>query len=328
MLAPRIRQQEARTDVEQRTVNRRYRIDRRIGEGARAIVYLGHDLLADRPVAVKALRPPLIADRAAREQFGRDASLGAGLIHPNIIQILDFGEDAGTPYVVMEHLESEPLQNVVKNEGPFGPDDVAGLLEQAAAGLDCAHERGVVHRNVTPWNVLVAQTGVAKLINVGRGNQHPTPDAPGSTNSPIPEHFISPEQANGLPPTPSSDIYSLGVIAYEMLTGTLPFHASSPAEIAAAHVHLPPQPPSLRMPGIPMSVDAVIFRALEKDPSRRFATAGAFATAMAGWNYRPALHQPPGPVVDHDEDFDAADAPRLRGLRARMSRLVGLGFTL
>jgi serine/threonine-protein kinase len=228
----------------------------------------------------------------------------------------------------MEHLECETLQDVIKNEGPFGPDDVAGLLEQAAAGLDCAHERGVVHRNVTPWNVLVAQTGVVKLINVGRGNQHVTPDAPGSTNGPIPEHFISPEQANGLPPTPSSDVYSLGVIAYEMLTGTLPFHASSAAEIAAAHVHLPPQPPSLRMLGLPMSVDAVIFRAMEKDPSRRFPTAGAFAAAMAGWNYRPALHQPPARVEHDDEEFDSADAPRLRGLRAKMSRLVGLGFTL
>ena len=240
MLAPRISLQEARTKVEQRTVNRRYRIDRRIGEGARAVVYLGHDLLADRPVAVKALRPQLIADRAAREQFGRDASVGAGLTHPNIVQVLDFGEDAGTPYVVMELLESETLQDVVKNEGPFGPDDVAGLLEQAAAGLDCAHERGIVHRSITPWNLLVTQTGVVKLINVGRTNGQSTPDQTGRINGAILEHFVSPEQANGLPPTPSSDIYSLGIIAYEMLTGTLPFHGATPAEIAATHVHVPP----------------------------------------------------------------------------------------
>lgn len=314
--------------MEQRTVNRRYRIDRRIGEGARAVVYLGHDLLADRPVAVKALRPPLIADRAVREQFGRDASVGAGLTHPNIVQILDFGEDAGTPYVVMELLESETLQDVIKNEGPFGPDDVAGLLEQVAAGLDCAHERGIVHRNVTPWNVLVAQTGVVKLINVGRAIGNTSPDQLRITNGAVPEHFVSPEQANGLPPTPSSDIYSLGIIAYEMLTGTLPCHGTTPAEIAAAHVRVPPQPPSLRMPGIPMSVDAVIFRALEKDPSRRFPTAGSFAAAMAAWNAR-AMYSPPAATVaaNEGEDEDEA-APRSRGLRARMSRLVGLGFTL
>ncbi len=291
-------------------------------------MYLGHDLLADRPVAVKALRPQFTSDQATREQFGRDASLAAGLTHPNIVQILDFGEDAGTPYVVMEYLESEPLQDVVKNEGPFGPDDVAGLLEQAAAGLDCAHERGIVHRNITPWNILVAQTGVVKLINVGRGKVQATPDAHRAVTGPIPEHFVSPEQANGLPPTPSSDIYSLGVIAYEMLTGTLPFHGPSPADIAAAHVHMPPQPPSLRLPGIPMNVDAMIFRALEKDPSRRFPTAGAFATAMAGWNALPAPPQPSAYGQDVDDEIDSTDTPRLRGLRARMSRLVGLGFTL
>jgi serine/threonine-protein kinase len=308
--------------VEQRTVNRRYRIDRRIGEGSRAVVYLGHDLLADRPVAVKALRPRFTADRAVREQFGRDASVGAGLIHPNIVQILDFGEDTGTPYVVMEYLESEPLQDVIKNEGPFGPDDVAGLLEQAAAGLDYAHERGIVHRIVTPWNILVSQTGVAKLINIGRPTGGSSPDPNRFATGPVPEHFVSPEQANGLPPTPSSDIYSLAVIAYAMLTGTLPFHASTPAEIAAAHVRVPPAPPSRRLPGIPMSVDAVIFRALEKDPSLRFPTAGAFARAMAGWNSRPHLMPAPDPIEADAEESD--DGPRLRGLRARMSKLVGL----
>jgi serine/threonine protein kinase len=314
--------------VEHRTVNRRYRIDRRIGEGARAVVYLGHDLLADRPVAVKALRPQFVADRNTREQFGRDASVGAGLTHQNIVQILDFGEDSGTPYVVMEYLESEPLQDVIRNEGPFGPDDVAGLLEQAAAGLDCAHERGIVHRNVTPWNVLVAQTGVAKLINVGRANGDSSPDPPRTPTGPIPEHFVSPEQANGLPPTPSSDIYSLGIIAYEMLTGTLPFHGSTPAEIAAAHVHIPPTPPSLRMPGIPMSVDAVIYRALEKDPSRRFATAGAFAAAMGGWDVRPGQASQHSAAGGSDGEAESPGTPRLRGLRARMSKLVGLGFAL
>jgi eukaryotic-like serine/threonine-protein kinase len=314
--------------VEQRTVNRRYRIDRRIGEGARAVVYLGHDLLADRPVAVKALRPQLIADRATREQFGRDASVGAGLTHPNIVQILDFGEDAGTPYVVMEHLESETLQDVIRNEGPFGPDDVAGLLEQVAAGLDCAHERGIVHRNVTPWNVLVAQTGVVKLINVGRANGQSAPEQPRIANGPVPEHFVSPEQANGLPPTPSSDIYSLGIIAYEMLTGTLPFHASTPAEIASAHVRVPPPPPSLRMPEVPLSVDAAIFQALEKDPSRRFPTAGSFAAAIAAWNVRANPSPPLAIVAAEANDAELDAVPRTRGLRARMSRLVGLGFTL
>lgn len=314
--------------MEQRTVNRRYRIDRRIGEGARAVVYLGHDLLADRPVAVKALRPQFIAERSAREQFGRDASVGAGIVHPNIVQILDFGEDSGTPYVVMEYFESEPLQDVITNEGPFGPDDVAGLLEQAGAGLDCAHERGIVHRNVTPWNILVARSGVVKLINTGRATGQSTPDTNRIATGPVPEHFISPEQANGLPPTSSSDIYSLGIIAYEMLTGTLPFHAPSPADIALAHVRVPPAPPSMRLPGIPINVDAVIFRTLEKDPSRRFPTAGAFARAMAGWNARPQPLPARETVETQDDDSEADGNLRLRGLRARMSRLVGLGFAL
>ncbi len=318
--------------VEQRTVNRRYRIDRRIGEGPQAIVYLGHDLLVDRPVTVKALRPQLVGDRAMRERFGREAAVAAGLTHGNIVAVLDFGEDAGTPFIIMDYVPSETLQDIIVNEGPFGPDDVAWLLEQLAAALDFVHQRGIVHRDMTPWNVLVEPSGVAKLINIGHTVQTMPANVQWRGAPAIPAHFISPEQASGLNPTPSSDIYSLGVIAYEMLTGTLPIHAGSIPDLVAAQIHQTPPPPSSRFSGVPGVVDIVVLRALEKDPSRRYPTAGTFARATLGWNPQATMSPPQDSRDSVDapraDDDDRADVPAGRGFRARMSKLVGLGLSI
>jgi len=315
--------------LEQRTVNRRYRIDRRVGEGRMAIVYLGHDLLLDRPIAVKALRPEFAADRAAREQFGLIAAGAAGFSHPNIVTTIDIGEVAGTPFVVMEYVAAETLQEVIANEGPFGPDDVAGLLEQVASALDYIHERGVAHRNLSSLNILIEPSGVARLINIGLGRG--TPDLvlfrPGAPLAPA--HFMSPEEANGLSPTPSSDIYALGVIAYTMLSGTPPFQADSAATLAMQHIHQAPQPPSQRFGGIPERVDGIVLRALEKDPSRRFTTAGAFARAIQAWNAE-ERHTDDRSNGIENEVGDSEDVPAggIRGLRRRMSRLVGLSLAL
>lgn len=316
--------------MEQRIVNRRYRIDRRVGEGRTAVVYLGHDLLLDRPVAVKALRPEFAADRAARERFGRDAAAGAGFSHPNLVATIDLGQDVGTPFVVMDYVAAETLHDVIANEGPFGPDDVAGLLEQVASALDHLHRRGIVHRNLTPANVLIEPTGVAKLINVGHSRWPPEQDLLHVDGLALFAHYMSPEEANGLNPTPSSDIYSLGIIAYSLLTGSVPFVAESTALLATQHIHHPPQPPSQRFGGVPLSIDGVVSRALDKNPSRRFPSAGTFAQAMLAWNDQSSDDVSSPSNYDNGVAAEIEDAGQpvtgMLGLRRRMSRLVGLSL--
>ena len=199
--------------MEHTTVSSRYRIDARIGDGGMAEVYLGHDLLLNRPVAVKMLREQFARDASVRLRFEREAQAAANFAHPHIVEVYDVGEHHGLPYIVMEYLKGETLKQVIDEEGPFDADDVSALLEQIGSALDYAHARGVVHRDVKPQNILVDGDGLAKVADFGI--------AKAITDSNLTEtgtgigtvHYLSPEQANGLMATPSSDIYSLGVVA-------------------------------------------------------------------------------------------------------------------
>ncbi len=269
--------------MEHTTVNRRYRVDRRIGEGGMAEVYLGHDLLLNRAVAIKVLRSQYASDPMFRARFEREAQAAAGFTHPNIIDIYDVGEEAGTPYIVMEYVRGETLKTIIEAEGPFDADDVASLLEQVGAALDYAHDRGLVHRDIKPQNILVDNQGLAKVVDFGiakgLADNHLTEVGTGLGTV----HYISPEQASGLMATPSSDIYALAVVAFEMLTKSLPFDADSAVGVAMRHVHdLPPAPSSI-VPTVPANVDALVLRGLAKDPTARYASAGAFAEAMTNW---------------------------------------------
>ena len=274
--------------VEQTTVNGRYRIDRRIGDGGMAEVYLGLDVLLNRQVAVKVLRDQFARDPAVRLRFEREAQAAANFSHPHIVEVYDVGELGNVPYIVMEFVQGETLKQVIDDEGPFDADDVSALLEQIGAALDYAHARGVVHRDVKPQNILVDRDGLAKVTDFGI--------AKAVTDSSLTEtgtgigtvHYLSPEQANGLMATPASDVYSLGVVAYEMLTRELPFDAESPVAVAVAHTRDEPPRPSTLEPTITGAVDAIILKALEKDPTRRYRSAGDFAATMSDWKaYRP-----------------------------------------
>ena len=270
------------------TVNGRYRVDRLIGEGGMAVVYVGHDLLLGRDVAIKALRPQYAVDPQFRARFHREAKAAAGFSHPNIVDIYDVGEQRGTPYFVMAYVPGQTLKEVVETEGPFHPDDVAGLLQQVCAALDYAHERGYVHRDVKPQNVLVDPDGHAIVVDFGIAKGLADADLTEVGTGLGTVHYLSPEQASGLMATPASDVYAAGVVAFEMLTRGLPFDADTPVAIAMRHLHERPPAPSDILPSIPPAVDAVVLRALDKDPTRRFPSAGAFARAMTYWRqYRP-----------------------------------------
>ncbi len=281
------------------TIQGRYRIDRRVGEGGMATVFVGRDLLLNRDVAVKVLRPQYAADAQFRLRFRREAQAAAGFSHPNIVDIYDVGESAGAPWFVMAYIPGQTLKEVIAAEAPFHPDDVAGLLQQVCSALDYAHERGYVHRDVKPQNILVDPDGHAVVADFGIAKGLADADLTHIGTGLGTVHYLSPEQAAGQAAAPASDVYAAGVVAFEMLTGRLPFDADNPVGVAMRHIHEPPPAPSDLLPSIPPAVDAIVLRALDKDPTRRFPSAGALARAMTYWRqYRPpAVHADPGMTV-------------------------------
>ncbi len=277
----------------QALIKGRYRVGRRLGEGGMAIVYLGHDLLLGRDVAIKSPRPQFSADPGFRARFEREARAAASLSHPNIIDVYDVGEDDGTPFIVMELVRGQSLKEIIAADAPFHPDDVAELLEQIGGALDYAHARGYVHRDIKPGNILVDEHGRARLVDFGIAKGLADGDLTEAGASLGTVGYLSPEQAAGLMATPASDVYSVGVVAFEMLTGELPFAAETPVGVAMRHVHDPAPRPSHVVPGLPPQVDPIILRALAKDPTRRWGSAGAFARALRDWRNA----GPPPPVT-------------------------------
>ena len=265
------------------TLNSRYEIVRSIGHGGAAIVYLGRDLLLNRSVAIKILRAQYASDPQYVARFQREAQAAASFAHPNIIDIYDVGEFNGSPYIVMEYIAGDTLKQIIESEGPFDPDDVAALIEQVAAGLDYAHARGIVHRDIKPQNILVTREGLAKVVDFGIAKatgESALTDAGLTIGT---AHYISPEQASGLPATPVSDVYSLGIVAYEMLCDRLPFDAGSAVAVAMMQVNQAPAAPDEIDPEVPPGAADIVLRALEKDPTRRYPSAGAFAEALTNW---------------------------------------------
>ena len=262
-------------------INGRYRVERKIGEGGMAIVYQGHDLLLARDVAIKTPRPQFANDSAFRARFSREARASASLSHPNIIDVFDVGEEKGQPYLVMELVRGQTLKEIIAAEAPFHPADVAELLRQVGGALDYAHKRGYVHRDIKPGNILVDEHRRARVVDFGiaRGLADATLTDPGGLGT---ANYVSPEQASGLMATPASDIYSAGIVAFEMLTGEVPFGGTSPLAVAMQQLHDPPPPPSSLQPSLSAATDAVVLRALEKDPTRRWPTVTALADALGG----------------------------------------------
>ena len=269
------------------TISNRYLVERRLGSGSAAEVLLAADTILHRQVAIKRLHGWLSADREARTRFQQEAQAFARLAHPHIVALFDVGEDHDRPYLVMEYLEGETLREVVDHEGPFHPDDVAVVIEHIGEALDYAHKRGVVHRDIKPENILVDRHGMVKVGDFGIAKVLEDATITQAGLAPGTARYISPEQAQGLAVTPASDIYSLGVIAYEMLAGKPPFSGDSAVAVATQHVNDPPASPSAVNPLVPPAVSAVVLRALAKDPAKRYQTAGHFATAISEWRDAP-----------------------------------------
>ncbi|HEV2888916.1 MAG TPA: protein kinase [Frankiaceae bacterium] len=254
----------------------RYRLDERIATGGMGEVWQARDELLDRDVAVKLLKREYSDDEDFVARFRAEARHTAGLAHPAIAGVFDYGEGEGTSYLVMELVPGEPLSALLAREGRLTPGRTLDIVIQAARGLDAAHQGGVIHRDVKPGNILVCPDGTVKVTDFGIAR---AADAVPLTQTGMvlgTAHYLSPEQGNGREVTPASDVYSLGVVTYECLAGHRPFDADTPVGIAMAHLY--EDPPALPV-DVPEEVSDLVAQAMAKEPDDRFATAAAFAKA-------------------------------------------------
>jgi serine/threonine-protein kinase len=237
-------------------------------------VYLAHDRVLERDVALKVLRNQYAGDEEFAERFKREARSAASLSHPNIVQVYDRGEaEDGTSYIAMEYVPGGTLKEQIGRRGRFGDREAAAVGAQIADALGAAHERDVIHRDIKPQNVLVRASGGLKVTDFGiaRAASAATSSASGAILGTA--GYLSPEQALGEPVGPASDLYSLGVVLYEMLTGELPFAADTPIAVCLKHVNEPPRPPKTLNPDIPEGMNALVLMLLSKHPADRYGSA-------------------------------------------------------
>jgi eukaryotic-like serine/threonine-protein kinase len=257
----------------QQLVDNRYRIVKPLGSGGMADVFLAHDDILDRDVALKVMSTRYASDDEFIERFKREAQSAAALSHSNIVSIFDRGSsEDGTYYIAMEYLPGGTLKDRIMSRGALPARTAAAVALQIAEALRAAHERGVIHRDIKPHNILITESGDVKVTDFGiaRAASSSTMTRTGSILGTA--HYISPEQAMGEPVGPSSDLYSLGVVLYEMLTGELPYDADTPLGIAMKHVNGHLRPPKAVDPSIPDGINAITCRLLSKDPEDRYAS--------------------------------------------------------
>lgn len=261
--------------MEKQLLNNRYRMEEHIGSGGMAEVYLAHDQLLDRQVAVKILRPQFSSDEEFITRFRREAKAAARLSNPSIVNIYDVGEDNHRHYIVMEYVAGETLKTAIARNGKLSPARALNIAIGIASALEHAHDRGVIHCDIKPHNILLGPDYLPKVADFGIAKAISTATATTSSTIMGSVHYLSPEQAKGEKLTAQSDLYSLGIVLYEMLTGELPFTGESPVAIALKHVQTPPPSLMEKCPEAPMLLDAVVARLLAKNTDDRYPTAAA-----------------------------------------------------
>src|SRR5689334_16535575 len=271
-------------------VDGRYRVLHRLGSGGMAEVYCAQDLQLGRKVALKILYRRFAEDGEFVERFRREASSAAGLQHQHVVSVYDRGEYDGTYYIAMEYLEGRSLKTIIRQEAPLDPDRAVDLTIQILRAARFAHRRGIIHRDLKPHNVIVDEEDRAKVTDfgiarAGASDMTQTGSIMGTAQ------YLSPEQAQGHSVSEPSDLYSVGVILYELLTGRVPFEGESAVTIALKHVNERPVPPSAFNREVTPELEAVVMRALEKDPARRYRDADAFIAALE--HSRAAMAGPP-----------------------------------
>ena len=307
--------------TDQQVIDERYDLIEKLGSGGMADVYLAEDRQLGRKVAIKLLHQRFAEDAEFVERFRREASAAAGLQHPHVVSVYDRGQVGDTYYIAMEYLEGRSLKQIVNDEAPLEPARAIELVTQVLKAARFAHKRGIIHRDLKPHNVIVDDEDRAKVTDfgiarAGASDMTQTGSIMGTAQ------YLSPEQAQGHPVSAASDLYSVGIILYELLTGVLPFDADSAVAIALKQVSQTPVAPSTHNSAVSPQLDAVVLRALEKDPQHRFTDAGEMIDALAdaAQGIGPTTYVPIRPaVVPPIGYYDAGPtpAPVRRGFLAR-----------
>jgi serine/threonine-protein kinase len=270
-------------------LNHRYQLEDRQATGGMATVYRAIDLMLERTVAVKVLRGDLSEDPEFRERFRQEAKAAANLSHPNIVTVHDFGLDQDRLFIVMEYVPGIDLKTIL-NRGRLPVDEALSLIIQACSGIGYAHRAGIVHCDIKPQNMLVTPDGQLKVVDFGIARAFATisPDEKAEIvwGSPL---YFSPEQAAGLPPSPASDVYSLGVVFFEMLTGQPPFTGNSAEELARQHRETPPPSPRKINPELPPVLEQILIKVLSKEPPARYRTADQLGRVLQSLAQQPGF---------------------------------------
>jgi serine/threonine-protein kinase len=272
---------------ELKILNERYQLEEPIGRGGMAVVYRARDLMLERVVAVKVLRRQFASDPDFRERFKREAKSAANLSHPNIVTVHDFFLDSDQLYIVMEYVPGDDLKTLLREKGRFTIREAVELMSQACNGIGYAHRAGLVHCDVKPQNMLVTPDKRMKVVDFGiaRAQASISPDEQVDVvwGSPL---YYSPEQAAGAAPSPASDVYSLGIVFYEMLTGELPFQAETSDELARMHQEVQPKPPRKLNPNIPPGLEQILLKVLSKEPAARYRTADQLGRVLLSFSHQ------------------------------------------
>src|SRR5579872_2875092 len=270
----------------------RYRLEAEIGRGGMSSVYRAFDTVLERTVAIKLMHREIAADADQLERFRREARSVAQLNHPHVVTVIDAGEelspdgqragaaDAGTPYIVLEYVDGETLKDVIRREGPLEIPQALAYAIEIARALGAAHERQIVHRDVKPHNVLISAEGAAKITDFGIARTLTEEGLTMAGRVLGTTDYVSPEQALGHPVTGQSDLYSLGIVLYEMLTGEVPFRGDSPVAVAMKHVREEIPDIQLKRPELSAATAAVVDRAVSKDLARRYPDAASMVAAL------------------------------------------------
>ena len=302
--------------LEGKILGGRYEIIEKIGNGGMATVYKAKCLVLKRYVAVKVLRDEFTTDEEFIKRFNVEAQAVASLTHPNIVSVYDVGHDGDLYYIVMELVKGKTLKDIIVEDKVLGWKWSVKIAIQIASALEVAHKNNIVHRDIKPHNIIITEDGVAKVTDFGiaKAVSNSTITAFGATIGSV--HYFSPEHAKGGITDAKSDLYSLGVVLYEMVTGKVPFDADTPVSVALMHMQQEPLPPSDINPNVPQSVSQIIMKAMQKDPALRYNSATEMKASLEA-----VLKNPDAGVASVGTDKFATQRVELNSLKNKKEEM-------